>query len=91
LLREKIKRFKSDAPVAIAKGNAITKGINTDGWLRTYQLEGYNWQFLTSENFFNNVFWILHQSQESIHQVRSCRWLKTTLVITGIITEELKE
>jgi hypothetical protein len=64
----------------LPKEMLLPKELMLIGWLRAISTGRIrNWQFLTSENFFNNVFWILHQSQESMHKVKFSRWIENKL------------
>ena len=107
LLREKIKTtLNQDAPVAIAKGNAIAKGVNAElDDLRAISTSGK--EFLEgiekreSENTgisslkisFNNVFGYYIEVRNTHKDKVPAEWIRKQTLVSAerYITEELKE
>lgn len=107
LLREKIKTtLNQDAPVAIAKGNAIAKGVNTElDELRAISTSGKDFlegiEKRESENTgisslkisFNNVFGYYIEVRNTHKDKVPADWIRKQTLVNAerYITEELKE
>lgn len=107
LLREKIKTtLNQDAPVAIAKGNAIAKGVNTElDELRAISTSGKDFlegiEKRESENTgisslkisFNNVFGYYIEVRNTHKDKVPSDWIRKQTLVNAerYITEELKE
>ena len=107
LLREKIKTtINQDAPVAIAKGNAIAKGVNTElDELRAISTSGKDFlegiEKRESENTgisslkisFNNVFGYYIEVRNTHKDKVPSDWIRKQTLVSAerYITEELKE
>jgi DNA mismatch repair protein MutS len=107
LLREKIKTtLNQDAPVAIAKGNAIAKGVNTElDELRAISTSGKDFlegiEKRESENTgisslkisFNNVFGYYIEVRNTHKDKVPSDWIRKQTLVSAerYITEELKE
>ncbi len=107
LLREKIKTtLNQDAPVAIAKGNAIAKGVNTElDELRAISTSGKDFlegiEKRESENTgisslkisFNNVFGYYIEVRNTHKDKVPADWIRKQTLVSAerYITEELKE
>ena len=107
LLREKIKNtLNQDAPVAIAKGNAIAKGVNDElDDLRAISLSGKAYlegiEKRESEKTgisslkisFNNVFGYYIEVRNSHKDKVPAEWIRKQTLVNAerYITEELKE
>ena len=107
LLREKIKNtINQDAPVAIAKGNAIAKGVNDElDDLRAISLSGKAYlegiEKRESEKTgisslkisFNNVFGYYIEVRNSHKDKVPAEWIRKQTLVNAerYITEELKE
>ena len=107
LLREKIKTtLNQDAPVAIAKGNAIAKGVNTElDELRAISTSGKDFlegiEKRESENTgisslkisFNNVFGYYIEVRNTHKDKVPSEWIRKQTLVSAerYITEELKE
>jgi len=107
LLREKIKTtLNQDAPVAIAKGNAIAKGVNTElDELRAISTSGKDLlegiEKRESENTgisslkisFNNVFGYYIEVRNTHKDKVPSDWIRKQTLVSAerYITEELKE
>jgi DNA mismatch repair protein MutS len=107
LLREKIKTtLNQDAPVAIAKGNAIAKGVNTElDELRAISTSGKDFlegiEKRESENTgisslkisFNNVFGYYIEVRNTHKDKVPAEWIRKQTLVSAerYITEELKE
>jgi DNA mismatch repair protein MutS len=107
LLREKIKTtLNQDAPVAIAKGNAIAKGVNAElDELRAISTSGKDFlegiEKRESENTgisslkisFNNVFGYYIEVRNTHKDKVPADWIRKQTLVSAerYITEELKE
>ena len=107
LLREKIKTtLNQDAPVAITKGNAIAKGVNTElDELRAISTSGKDFlegiEKRESENTgisslkisFNNVFGYYIEVRNTHKDKVPADWIRKQTLVNAerYITEELKE
>ena len=107
LLREKIKTtLNQDAPVAVAKGNAIAKGVNAElDDLRTISTSGKDFlegiEKRESENTgisslkisFNNVFGYYIEVRNTHKDKVPADWIRKQTLVNAerYITEELKE
>lgn len=107
LLREKIKTILNpDAPVAIAKGNAIAKGVNAElDELRAISTSGKNFlegiEKTESERTgisslkisFNNVFGYYIEVRNTHKDKVPAEWIRKQTLVNAerYITEELKE
>jgi DNA mismatch repair protein MutS len=107
LLREKIKTtLNQDAPVAISKGNAIAKGVNTElDELRAISTSGKDFlegiEKRESENTgisslkisFNNVFGYYIEVRNTHKDKVPSNWIRKQTLVSAerYITEELKE
>ena len=107
LLREKIKiTLNQDAPVALAKGNAIAKGVNTElDELRAISTSGKDYlegiEKRESERTgisslkiaFNNVFGYYIEVRNSHKDKVPAEWMRKQTLVNAerYITEELKE
>lgn len=107
LLREKIKTtLNQDAPVAVAKGNAIAKGVNAElDDLRAISTSGKDFlegiEKRESENTgisslkisFNNVFGYYIEVRNTHKDKVPAEWIRKQTLVSAerYITEELKE
>ena len=107
LLREKIKTtLNQDAPVAVAKGNAIAKGVNAElDDLRAISISGKDFlegiEKRESENTgisslkisFNNVFGYYIEVRNTHKDKVPTEWIRKQTLVNAerYITEELKE